>query len=75
MDHGQSPNIYTAIVEQRGSTWFGRIEQVPGIDCRADSPEQLRVRLQQELRNAISFYQQDARNQVGESHEFWEITV
>ncbi len=44
---------YTAIVEQSGPWWIGRIEEIPGVNCQEKSKEELLETLKVTLQETL----------------------
>ena len=45
---------FTAVVKQEGDSWFGWIEEVPGVNCQEATREELLETLRVTLAEALS---------------------
>ena len=66
---------YTAIIKQDSNTWFGWIEEVPGVNCQADSYEELKETLKITLKEALEFNKLDALSEAGSDYREEIIAV
>ena len=48
---------YTALIQQRGDWWIGRIEEIPGVNCQEKTREELLDTLRITLLEALEFNQ------------------
>ena len=53
-------NEYTAVIKQDGDWWIGWIEEVPGVNCKEASRDELLETLKITLSEALDFNRQDA---------------
>lgn len=68
-------NTYTAIVQQDGKFWIGWIEEVPGVNCQAESRDELLETLQVTLAEAIQLNRESALREAREGYQEEKITV
>jgi predicted RNase H-like HicB family nuclease len=66
-------NEYTAVVRQDGPWWIGWIEEIPGINCQAESREELMANLQSALGEMLDLNREEARKAAGD--DFEEVPV
>ena len=59
-------NEYTAVVKQDGEWWIGWIEEVPGVNCREATKEELIESLKVTLREALELNQGKALTAAGD---------
>lgn len=64
---------YTAIVKQDRNTWFGWVEEIPGVNCQEATRDELLESLRVTLGEAIELNRADARGAAGEGYE--ELSV
>ena len=64
---------YTSVLKQEGEWWIGWIEEVPGVNCRERTREELIESLKVTLREALEFNRQDALAAAGS--DFQEIKI
>ena len=58
-------NTYTAVVKQDGKWWIGWIEEVPGVNCREATREDLVATLKVTLQEALELNRQNAIDAAG----------
>jgi predicted RNase H-like HicB family nuclease len=68
-------NTYTAVIKQDGKHWIGWIEEVPGVNCQAESRDELLDTLQVTLAEAIQFNRESALQEAPEGYEEQKVTV
>lgn len=68
-------NTYTAIVQQDGKFWIGWIEEVPGVNCQAESRDELLETLQVTLGEAIQLNRESALREAREGYQEEKVTV
>ncbi|MBN2353796.1 MAG: hypothetical protein JXD23_14580 [Spirochaetales bacterium] len=51
---------YTAIIKEDHGWWIGWIEEVPGVNCREKTHDELITSLRETLKEAIDFNKNDA---------------
>ncbi len=51
---------YTAVLQQRGESWIGWIEEVPGVNCQARTREDLLDDLRSALAETLAMNRADA---------------
>lgn len=66
---------YTAIVKRSGEWWIGWIEEVPGVNCRERTHEELRQSLAAALAEALEFNRRDALAAAGEDSREEKVVV
>ncbi|MGI9181431.1 MAG: type II toxin-antitoxin system HicB family antitoxin [Longimicrobiaceae bacterium] len=67
---------YTAVVQQRGRWWIGWVEEMPGVDSRGESREELLSNLQSALEEALEMNRADAIAAAeGEPYEEVKVSV
>lgn len=67
---------YTAVVQQRGRWWIGWVEEIPGVDSRGESREELLSNLQSALEEALEMNRADAIAAAeGEPYEEVKVSV
>ncbi len=54
--------VYTAVTKNEHDWWVGWIEEVPGVNCQERTHQELVVRLNLALKEALEFNRQDALN-------------
>ena len=59
---------YTAIIKRSGKWWIGWIEEVPGVNCKELTREELRQSLAETLAEALEFNRQDALAAAGDDY-------
>lgn len=52
---------YTAIVQQRDSSWIGWVEEIPGVNSQGESREELLENLRSALHEALEMNRSEAR--------------
>ena len=60
---------FTAVVKQDGDTWFGWIEEVPGVNAQESSREHLLESLRTVLQEALEMNRAEARAAAGSGYE------
>ena len=68
-------NTYTAIIKQDGKSWIGWIEEVPGVNCQAESRDELLETLQVTLAEAIQINREAALREAHEGYQEEKVTV
>jgi predicted RNase H-like HicB family nuclease len=68
-------NTYTAVIKQEGKHWIGWIEEVPGVNCQAESRDELLDTLQVTLAEAIQLNRESALQEAPEGYEDRQGTV
>jgi predicted RNase H-like HicB family nuclease len=68
-------NTYTAVITQDGKHWIGWIEEVPGVNCQAESRDELLETLQVTLVEAIQLNRESALREAPEGYEEQKVTV
>ncbi len=68
-------NEYTAVLKQEGGWWLGWIEEVPGVNCREKTYEELKETLAVTLKEALEFNRQDALSAAGTGYSEEKIAV
>jgi predicted RNase H-like HicB family nuclease len=63
-----TPN-YNAVIRRDGEWWIGWIEEVPGVNSKGATREELLSNLREALGEAIDLNREDARIAAGESYE------
>jgi len=53
-------NTYTAIIQPDGDWWIGWIEEIPGVNCKEASRDQLLESLKITLSEALELNKQEA---------------
>ncbi len=67
---------YTAVVQQRGRWWIGWVEEIPGVNSRGESREELLSNLQSALEEALEMNRADAIAAAeGEPYEEVKVSV
>lgn len=56
---------YTAVIKNEDDWWIGWIQEVPGVNCKEGSREELLETLKITLRETLEFNEQDALNAAG----------
>lgn len=64
---------YKAVIRQDGRWWIGWVEEIPGVNCQAETREELVANLREALSEAIELNREDARSAAGDSFE--EIAI
>ncbi|MGZ8193415.1 MAG: hypothetical protein ACXWTW_07690 [Methylobacter sp.] len=49
-------NKYTSVIKQDGDCWLGWIEEIPGVNCREATHDELVESLRATLQEALAFY-------------------
>jgi predicted RNase H-like HicB family nuclease len=62
-------NTYTAVITQDGKHWIGWIEEVPGVNCQAESRDELLETLQVTLAEAIQLNRESALQEAHGEYE------
>jgi predicted RNase H-like HicB family nuclease len=68
-------NEYTAVVKQEGDWWMGWIEEVPGVNCKEKTYEELKESLGVTLKEALEFNRQDALTAAGSGYKEEKIAI
>jgi predicted RNase H-like HicB family nuclease len=68
-------NTYTAVIKQDGKHWIGWIEEVPGVNCQAESRDELLGTLQVTLAEAIQLNRASAVQEARGEYEEQKVTV
>ena len=68
-------NTYTAIIKQDGKFWIGWIEEIPGVNCQAESRDELLETLQVTLGEAIQLNREAALREAHEGYQEEKVTV
>jgi predicted RNase H-like HicB family nuclease len=66
-------NEYTAVVRQDGPWWIGWVEEIPGVNCQAESREDLMANLQSALSEMLDLNREEVRKAAGD--DFEEVRV
>ena len=66
---------YSAVIKQSGFWWIGWIEEVPGVNCKERTKEELIQTLKATLREALEFNRREAREAAGQDFEEASIAV
>ena len=61
------------MIRQDGCWWIGWIEEIPGVNCQAETREALIANLREALAEAIELNREDAKSAAGEAYE--EIAI
>ncbi|HIJ69538.1 MAG TPA: type II toxin-antitoxin system HicB family antitoxin [Deltaproteobacteria bacterium] len=64
---------YTGVLKQEGDWWIGWIEEVPGVNCREPTREELVESLKVTLHKALELNRQDALSAAG--RDFQEVKI
>ena len=62
-------DTYTAVVTKSDGWWIGWVGEVPGVNCKDDSREELLESLRVTLREALELNRRDAREAAGDGFE------
>ena len=65
----------TAVVKQEGNWWIGWIAEVPGVNCKEHTHEELMESLRGTLKEALEFNRQDALTAAGAGYVEEKIAV
>jgi predicted RNase H-like HicB family nuclease len=57
-------NTCTAVIKQDGKLWIGWIDEVPGVNCQAESRDELLDTLQVTLAESIQLNRESARQEA-----------
>jgi predicted RNase H-like HicB family nuclease len=68
-------NTYTAVIKQDGKHWIGWIEEISGVNCQAESRDELLDTLQVTLAEAIQLNRESALQEAPEGYEEQKVTV
>ena len=60
---------YTAVIKPSGVWWIGWIEEIPDVNCRERTRDELLESLKVTLREALEFNRREAVEAAGESFE------
>jgi predicted RNase H-like HicB family nuclease len=66
---------YTAVIKQDGKWWVGWVEEIPGVNCQEESQAELKLSLQDALREALEFNRNDARQAAGDGFSEIKLAV
>ena len=64
---------YTAVIQQYGVWWIGRVEEVPGVNSQGATREELLHNLRNALEEALEMNRQDTR--AAASGTFKEVSL
>ena len=70
-----SPTTYNAVIRRDGDDWIGWIAEVRGVNCQADSREELIANLREALAEALSLNRDVARREAGTGYEEVSLTL
>jgi predicted RNase H-like HicB family nuclease len=59
------PNEYTAVVKQSGEWWIDWVQEIPGVNCRERTKEELLETLRITLAEAIDVSREEALRSAG----------
>lgn len=59
------PNEYTAVVKQSGEWWIDWVQEIPGVNCRERTKEELLETLRITLAEAIDVNREEALRSAG----------
>jgi predicted RNase H-like HicB family nuclease len=68
-------NEYTAVVKQDGDWWVGWIEEIPGVNCQEKTLPELKLTLEETLREALAFNRHDALLSAGSGFTEEKIAI
>lgn len=57
---------FKAVIRQDGPWWIGWIEEIPGVNCQAETREELIANLREALSEAIELNREDAKSAAGD---------
>jgi len=66
-------HIYTALIQQRGDWWVGRIQEVSGVNCQERTRKKLIETLESTLRETLEANAQETR--LLAENEYQEIVI
>ena len=66
---------YTAVVKRCGEWWIGWIAEVPGVNCRERTREELRRSLAGALAEALDLNRKEARAAAGDDYREEKVVV
>ena len=66
---------YTAVISQDGPWWVGWVEEVPGVNAKEQSRDELLASLRLVLREALELNLEEARQAAGPGFEELAFTL
>jgi predicted RNase H-like HicB family nuclease len=66
---------YSAVVKQDAGWWIGWIEERPGVNCQAETRDELIDSLRVTLREALELNRSDANAAAGKGYEELAIAI
>jgi predicted RNase H-like HicB family nuclease len=66
-------NQYTAVIQSDGAWWIGWLEEIPGVNCQAESRDDLVENLKSALAEMLEMNRDEARKAAGD--DFEEILI
>lgn len=66
---------FTAIIKKDGNWWIGWVEEVPGVNARERTKDELMSSLKEILSEAIEFNRAEARRDAGDNYSEELIAV
>ena len=66
-------NQYTAVIQSDGAWWIGWLEEIPGVNCQAESRDKLVENLKSALAEMLEMNRDEARKAAGD--DFEEILI
>ncbi len=68
-------NQYTAVIQRDGEWWIGWLEEIPGVNCQANSRDELLEDLKSALAEMLEMNRDEARSAAGDDFEEIKISA
>ena len=68
-------NQYTAVVQSDGAWWIGWLEEIPGVNCQAESRDELVENLKSALAKMLEMNRDEVRRAAGDDFEEIQISA
>jgi predicted RNase H-like HicB family nuclease len=68
-------NQYTAVIQSDGAWWLGWLEEIPGVNCQAESRDDLVENLKSALAEMLEMNRDEARKAAGDDFEEIQISA
>jgi predicted RNase H-like HicB family nuclease len=62
-------HIYTALIQQRGKWWIGRIQEIPSVNCQERTRDELLDTLKITLSEMLEINREEAINLVENGYQ------
>ncbi|MDE0014842.1 MAG: type II toxin-antitoxin system HicB family antitoxin [Candidatus Poribacteria bacterium] len=68
-------HTYTALIQQRGKWWVGRIQEIPSVNCQAETRDELLDTLKITLGEMLEINRKEAISLVEDGYQTVPIQI